>query len=1290
MEDGLSQGFILDAVQTRSGFLWFATLDGLNRFDGISFEVFRPEAERHSSMPPGQMRRLLEDSRRFLWILFSDGLGFMDQQTERFFYLPEHKIPPFGYLCEDAQGRLWGHTADKVLYRLTFPPGETRPEKCLAGLRVDSFPLNCKQETGTLFCLAPMDSSVWIGAQNGVFELPATNGSCTRVAGLPKNQVSGIWRDTTDGAVWLFSDARLHRLFKGQLQSFELEGEPITGVKKGVSNGRITCFFSRQCIYQWRNSQLHQLPYRIPEGIISGCVDREGILWIGTNARGVRKIPLDHFYFDRLGQGMSLARRPLYDRNGQLWLSASRSSAVGFNRYEQASGRSGDAFTSVKNISYLIQSRTGRYWGLFSGNVLCRMDGPGDRQVCYVPPRSQMVGYSALMEDGQGRILLGASGGALTRFDPSTEQWTEHSFVTLFSKRSPILIQDMAEDRVGRIWIGTTAGLVVATPEKTGQSYDFQLFQAPKTLTDSRVLALLPDPADSDICWVGTQHGLNRLNLRSGECRQFTGRDGLPNDVICSILPEDGRRIWLGTYFGLLEFDTRSFTWRHFTTADGLPCNEFNHQAALRLPDGRLFFGGVDGFTIFRPEDTRRSFYRPPRLYLTSLSIGTRRVIPGDSTGILQSTLPFTKSITLKHDQDDLFFQFALLDYFRSQGNHYAFRLRSLHKDWYNSGAVNQANYFNVPPGKYVFEVIARNQAGVQSEPVTLNITILKPWWHTVWAYTLYVVLTLVLIAIAVLIWLDRVRMNDRLYLEHREAKRLKELEQFKSRLFSNYTHEFRTPLAIIRGLADQLAHTTKGAAYKLVADIQHQTDEMLQLTGQILDLAKLEEKQIFLYPEPVDLTDYISHLCESFKSLAAERQINCSWQLPAGPIWAEVDVARLRDILANLISNALKFTPEGGTVTLVLHQPDDRQVQISVRDTGIGIAPGYLDKIFERYYQVKREGRPTAGTGIGLSYVAELTRLMDGRIEVQSDQGQGSIFTLTLPVQPQSGRHAVAAPEAPRATSGWPKAVPLGESYPVHAEHPLLLIIEDNIHLSKLVASYVSDHYRVEFAVNGRAGLEKTLDQVPDVVICDLRMPEMDGFEYCKSIRANKHTSHIPVIILTAFVDEADRLKALQAGVNAWLSKPVNPEILRQQLDTLLDFRRQMRRQILKGEQDTVPQIPAPVFEMEKAFLDQVMGIIAKKYDDPAFTVTDIQRALNLSKSQLHRKLLSVSGHPANYFIRRYRLEEAKKLLIARAHLTVAEVAYRVGFSDPNYFSRVFSAEFGKSPSAFRIISSS
>lgn len=1279
VEDGLSQGFVTDVLQTRNGFLWFATLDGLNRYDGVSFEVFQPDQEQRDFTETGIMKRLFEDSRGFLWVLFDHSLGFLDQRTERFFFIPKHQIPDFSNAWEDGQGRIWGVAPDLALFRLSFPAGQSRAEDCLSGLKVESFPNPCGAEAGQLYCHLARAKSIWIGAQNGVFEVPYDGSACSRLNDLPLAPVSRIWIDSTDGAVWLYSGSRLFRYANGQTRSFQLDSDAHPTIKGGYSNGLVTCFFSQRRIYQWHKGQLHGLPWEIPEGILSGCVDRNGILWIGTNARGIRKIALDHFYFKPFAAGHSIVRPLVIGPDGQWWLMGS----ADFRRYNLSDDQFSESFLPGKNAYFLIRSDSGHYW-MLRGNALCRMERPGENADCYQSPQES---YCAFEADRRGRLLMGVEDKALIRFDPATRQFSKHSYAALLHPREPTFVRAIAEDRTGRLWIGTTSGLILATPRLPDEDYDFRLLTARRQgrpgLTHSEVLSLLPDPSDADVCWAGTKHGLNRIDLGSGEYRQLTVRDGLPNDVICSILPDDDNHIWLGTYNGLIELDTRSFNWRHFTTDDGLPSNEFNHRAALRLPDGRLFFGGVNGFTVFDPKDTRPWSVQTPRLALTALYVGHRRIRAGDSTGILQAAIPFTRSVSLSHEENNLIIQFALLDFFQAKSNQYAYRMQGLHNDWIELGIHNQAAFSNLPPGNYLFEVQARNKEGVFSQPLALSITIRRPWWSTGWAYFLYFMLFLSAIVTGGYVWHERRQINKRLEAEQREAERLKELEQFKSRLFSNYTHEFRTPLAIISSLAGQLRRLTKGNARKLVGEIEQQAEEMLQLTGQILDLTKLDENRLTLRPEPLDLSDYLAHLCPAFKLLADAKNIAFTWELPAGPVWADIDGARLRDILYNLVSNAIKFTPEGGSVLMALKQPLATEVSISVKDTGIGLEPEHLEKIFERHYQVVRDGLAVPGTGIGLSYVAELTRAMGGRIAVGSEPGKGSVFTLSLPLtNPSAGPSAnikkTMAPDSQRQ-----QVLPVQLSYP---DQPHVLIIEDNLQIAKLVAGYLASDFKVDFAANGRLGFRQTLEQLPDIVLCDLRMPEMDGIAFCQALRANRQTSHIPVVILTAFTDEADCLRAMQAGANAWLTKPVNPEVLRRQLNSFLQLRRQLQENILQNLQEPAGLSTAsPDFGKEQEFVQQMMAVIAKRFDDPEFSVAQLQQELNLSKSQLHRKLLSVTGHPAIWFIRKYRLEAAKKLLQTHKHLGVAEVAYRVGFTDPNYFSRVFTIEFGKSPSAYR-----
>lgn len=1202
---------------------------------------------------------------------------FFDQRTERFFYLPANKVPGLTCIREGPDGDLWGNGTGQVWYRLRFPAGCKRAEECVAGLQVDRYPLSCREEPGEVRCMSPGKASVWIGAENGIYETSHGSDNCFGVENLPLRGVDGIWADTSDGAVWLYKDERLYRWADGRLRSFDLDSRPLMRMPAGVSNGRFTCFFSGHSIYQWRDGQLQRLPWEIPEGIMSACIDREGVLWVGTNASGLRKIALDRYDFKVFGAGLSMNRQPVSDAGGQLWLSASRQVSPNFRRFDWRSDQPAAAFAPGKNINYLLRSSRGIFWFATTGHQLCHTDRPGGALVCDSMPKGI---YTELQEGPGGCLLLGRDDNTFARFDPEERKWTTHSFARFTGGSAGVEVKVMAFDKTGRIWIGTTAGLLLATPRKVGDGYDFRRFTAqqagPLRLTHNHVLALLPDPDDPELCWVGTAGGLDLIDLRRGECRQLTAQEGLTNAVVCAILPDGPYHIWFATYFGLYVLHKPTFSWQRFTKVDGLPANEFNHRAALRLPDGRLLFGGVNGFMVFDPQPIRGHSELWPRLTLTNLFVGHQKILAGDSTGILQSALPFTKSLVLKHDQDDIQFQFALLDYLNPAGSRYMYRLRGHHDDWYETTSEGRAAYYNLPSGSYLLEARARNSHGAFSQLVALDVTVLRPWWKTGWAYFLYASLSASAILMIGLTWLGRRRIARRLLAERREAERLRELEQFKTRLFSNYTHEFRTPLTIISSLAGQLRSLSKGAARKLVGDIEQQAHDLLRLTGQILDLAKLDENRLILRAEPVDLADYVSGLCSGFKSLAESKNITCFWELPDEPVWADTDVSRLRDILYNLMSNAIKFTPEGGKVSLKLEPATSGVVAISVRDTGIGIAPEYLEKIFERHYQVLQDGSVVQGTGIGLSHAAELTRAMGGRITVESEPGKGSVFTLHLPVIPVVS--AAAKPARPKAG-----VLPVQLSYP---EQPQVLIVEDNVEIAKIIAGYLSPDFNVDFAGNGRQGLEKAVEQLPDIVLCDLRMPEIDGIAFCRTLRANPQTSHIPVVMLTAFIDEAIQLQAMEAGASAWLTKPVHPEVLRRQLNSFLQLRRQLQQRILQSVEAPGPPAAAPEWEKEQQFVRQVMAVIANRFDDPDFSVSELQQALNLSKSQLHRKLLSLTGHPAIWFIRKYRLEEARKLLRSQRHLTVAEIAYRVGFTDPNYFSRAFSAEFGQKPSAVRM----
>ncbi|MCB0631791.1 MAG: helix-turn-helix domain-containing protein, partial [Lewinella sp.] len=558
---------------------------------------------------------------------------------------------------------------------------------------------------------------------------------------------------------------------------------------------------------------------------------------------------------------------------------------------------------------------------------------------------------------------------------------------------------------------------------------------------------------------------------------------------------------------------------------------------------------------------------------------------------------------------------------------------------------------------------------------------VLPPWWLTFWAYLAYILVLILLIYSIYRFQLSR-------QLEKAEAVKLKEVDEIRTKLYTNITHEFRTPLTIILGMADQVVNDPKRMLLEGSEMIKRNGRRLLRLVNQMLDLSKLESGSMPLNSVQADIVAYLHYIFESFHAFAEAKDVSLHFQSGPDELVMDYDPDKLLDVVSNLLSNAIKFTPEGGQVYLQIEEEAVASppfLKIKVKDTGIGIAEKDLDKIFDRFHQLDATStRKGEGTGIGLALTRELVKLMGGQITVSSQPKQGTIFTISLPIT-----KAAAVSKQPTEQRLKPTLISPAEALNAIAHQPALevnrprlLIIEDNIDLIHYLGSLLKDHYQLTTATNGQEGIDKAIESVPDIIISDVMMPEKDGFAVCATLKQDERTSHIPIILLTAKADVQSRIAGLRRGADAYLAKPFNKEELFVRLQKLMELRRQLQR-YYRGEA-SIQDERLPALEMEDVFLQKVRAGIEARLDDEHFGIVQLAEAVNISRVQLYRKVKALTGHSPSVFMRYVRLEHAKELLLTSG-LNIAQIAYEVGFSDPSYFSRSFQEAFGKSPTQFR-----
>ena len=774
------------------------------------------------------------------------------------------------------------------------------------------------------------------------------------------------------------------------------------------------------------------------------------------------------------------------------------------------------------------------------------------------------------------------------------------------------------------------------------------------------------------------------MNPATGHFKHYRQRDGMPNDVVYGILEDSQGRLWLSTNWGLSCFDPMAEIFFNYDISDGLQDYEFNTAACYKNPrTGEMLFGGVNGFNVFHPDSIEQDTFLPPSVIssLTRFKEGKAQV---------NHFLSDKKTMEFSYGEKILTFEFAALSFRKTSKIRYKYQLKGFSDEWYDMGTKREVTFTNLSPGDYIFKVLSTNSDGLwNSKPTALNITILPPWYRTWVAYIIYATLFIWAVYAYYSFQKRRWQLQTQLQLEQAEAARLKELSIAKNRLYTNITHEFRTPLSIIGGMASQIKENPKKWLQEGMDMIMRNTDQLLQLVNQMLDLRKLESGVMQTNMVQGDVIIYLKYLVESFHSLAEAKNINLSFHSDMEQLFMDYDPDKLQQIVANLLSNALKFTKEGGKVSLgvMIQHPDSKELLLKFTDSGIGIAKEKLTYIFDRFYQIDNsDSRKAEGTGIGLALTKELVKLMGGEITVESAVGKGSEFTIALPI------NNLAPLVKQQPISPIIDAVPVFEETKVTFAKknnlPLVLIIEDNADVVQYLKACLATDYQMAVATNGRKGVEMAIESIPDLIISDVMMPEMDGFEVCQNLKVDERTSHVPIILLTAKADVESKLKGLERGADAYLAKPFHKKELLVRVKKLLELRQKLQQHYrslaFSQSVDVSAKKEGHIKASENEFVQKVRDIIEAHLEDTEFDMPHLCREVGMSRSQLHRKLTALTDLSPTRFIRHVRLAKAKSLLLETEE-TVAVVAYETGFTDPNYFTRVFTKEIGVSPSRFR-----
>jgi signal transduction histidine kinase/ligand-binding sensor domain-containing protein/DNA-binding response OmpR family regulator len=1345
--DGLSQNAVQAILQDRRGFMWFGTKDGLNRYDGHEFVVFRHDPFDSTSISDSEITALYEDKAGRLWVgTRSGGVSRFDRSSERFQRYPSGPSRTVNAIAGDADG-IWLGTDGEGLFRLKVPESDDAPV-VVERFSHDSANPQSLGDDRVNAVVVDRRGDVWVGTEAGLDRLdrrasgPARftkyRAGDARFRGLIDKEVASLYEDAR-GRLWVgsipgvsvFDSARTglthfyhryrnYRYGWGQALDMHDGGDGRLWIATASELMRLTPSTGNFEYFRHDPLDARSVNSDLPVAVYR---DRSDVIWIGTNGFGLN-------LYDPKASRFGLFRRPpqpagqtpsriagfsvytlFEDAAGTIWIDAGL-----LYRWNRATG----SFTSFESSSLnpdkfgntgvwaIIEDPVGVLWaGTYRGLYRYEIATGRTRQYKHDPADAgglpEEVAYD-VFRDRSGTLwvvtenylskLTDPVAGRFTSYrhkeEPTTDLWTFPSTI---------------QDTDGFLWLGSSQGLSRFDPA-TGSFRHYRSDpKRPTSLSHDAIRAILPDPREPKrYLWIGTAGGgLNRFDRETETFIHITDKDGLPNNVVYGVQADATGKLWLSTNKGLSRFDPETKRFRNFDTDDGLQSNEFNSGASYRSQSGELFFGGVYGFNYFRPEEIRDNPHIPA-VVITGFRRGNRFETVRDTGTVLRTTISETDSLRLSYRDDVIGFEFAALEYSTPAKNRYAYRLVGFNDDWLESGPIRSATYTNLPPGRYTFEVKASNNDGVWNETgASLAILITPPWWQTWWAYAFYAALALSAVYGGRRYEMNRLTLKSRLAIEQVEAAQLRELDRARSRLFANVSHEFRTPLTLTLGPLDDLKAGLHGSLTPAMVEqvdlARRNAGRVLLLINEILELARVEAGETTLHARRLDLGAFVAGVARTFELFAERKGIAFEIVPPPAPVTAYADPGHLEKVVSNLLSNAFKFTPRQGAVRLAV-SADNAVARISVRDSGPGIPAAERARVFDRFHRVESTAANQPGTGIGLALAKELVNLHGGAISLESEEGFGSTFVVALPLgrdhlspeQIDADDQVVGAPSAHKVSQPLPlpnHGAGIEDAEVLESEEDIttVLVVEDNAEVRGYVRGHLAPAYRVLEAEDGATGLAMARRMLPDLVLSDVMMPGMDGNALCRAIKADPETDFIPVILLTARADPADRLAGLRDQADDYLTKPFDVRELITRIENLIAIRRRLRERFAGS-------VPAPAAALhprtvvaepaEQKFLDQVREAIETRLGDDSFSVEQLAQDVAHSRGHLHRRLRGLLSESPSDLIRRMRLERAAQLLQAQAG-TVAEVAYSVGFKSVAHFSNAFKECYGVRPSGWR-----
>jgi signal transduction histidine kinase/ligand-binding sensor domain-containing protein/DNA-binding response OmpR family regulator len=1341
---GLSNNQVTSVLKDQRGFVWIGTMSGLNRFDGYSCKVFYNDVSDSTSLNDNYIIGLFEDQNGFIWVNTRNGYNIYNPHKECFIRNVISYFKTFGInetsanaQLVDHDNNLWVSGSLEGIYKYNSQTKTTlianhvnNDTTSIFSNNIVSFAEDSKgfiwtiNSYGVLEKINPENLHV-VNRSYGIYNLLKGR---TIGANLFIDKDNDIWISITSEEMGVFCySSRVVKMehYTKNSSVFKLSSDIVTHVIQdnagliwvGTDHGGITLLNKRHKTTSYLLNDPNDSRSLSQNTISAFFKDKSNIIWIGTFKQGL------NFFHENIVKFKLFKHNPddpqtivsndvncfAEDDRGNIYIGTNGGGLDYFNRTtgKFTHYRSGAGGLSKNVIVSLLFDREKKLWiGTYFGGLNC-FDGKTFRQYRHNPADPSSIADDriwSIFEDSRNYLWIATLGGGLDRLDRKTGKFRHYTVNEQNSVKSNFVLS-ITEDKNGNMWFGTSIGLDRLDP--SGKFTHFEnIIGKTNSLSNNNVNVVFVDSRNQ--LWAGTREGLNLFDNQTNTFRVFRVEDGLSSNTILTLVEDKRGTLWAGTPNGIANIAINKRAGGHeivygirgYDENDGLQGREFNVGAALTLRSGEIVFGGSNGFNMFNPS-TFRIDIKPPTIVFTSLSIFDHSVKVNekfDGRVILTKSLTETPQIILKYSENVFSIDFAALGQFHSEKSRYIYTLEGFNKGWFTSDSRNRrVTYTNLSPGKYTLRVKASNGDGYWNEEGSSLIIIVRPpLWRTWYAYLFYVFLLSGFLFYLRSQVLMRARLRYIAEQEHQEAQRVQELDMLKTRFFTNISHEFRTPLTLILTPLEKLIKKTANSELNSQLLLIHRNARrLLYLVNQLLDFRKMEVQGIKLNSSFGEMVQFVKDLSYSFSDLSEKKNIQFSFNANIKELHTWFDHDKLEKIVFNLLSNAYKFTPNDGKIVvdfiadaghLFDAEKKIKSVKIQVSDTGIGIQEDKKERIFENFFQNQVPGNMlNQGSGIGLSLVKEFVKLHNGTITVESVPGKGSCFTVILPVGERPEVIFENADENPLVA-----ALPEKSEQVVEKEaelnskekKPCLLIVEDNDDFRFYLKDNLKGRYHIIEASNGKQGLKQAFAQLPDLVVSDVMMPVMDGLAMCTELKKDVRTSHIPVILLTARNTQEQKLEGYNTGADDYLTKPFNFEILEARIKNLIVLRKSMNKNFNKRMNISPSEVE--VVSQDEKLVRKAIELVEKSIANPDFSVEELSREMGMSRVLLYKKLLSLTGKTPIEFIRTLRLKRAAKLL-EKSQLSVAEVAYQVGFNNPKYFARYFKTEFDIYPSEYK-----